>query len=58
MADRSMGPQLVSLSLTASEAVGLSQASIDDKLLGLLGPYTSMRSVRSILTHRGQLIGP
>jgi hypothetical protein len=37
--------------LTASEAVGLSQASIDDMLLGLLGPYTSMLSVHSILAH-------
>jgi hypothetical protein len=40
--DRSTGPHIVSLPLTPSEAVGLSQDFIDDKLLGLLGPYTSM----------------
>jgi hypothetical protein len=43
---------------TAREEVGLSQASVDDKLLDLLRPYTSMQSVRSILAHGGQLIGP
>jgi hypothetical protein len=57
-ADRSTGPHPVSLPLTASEAVGLSQASVDDMLLGLLGPYTSMQSVRSIHARGGQHIGP
>jgi hypothetical protein len=51
-----MGPHPVSLPLSASEAVGLIQDYVDDKLLGLLGPYTSTRSVRSIClwgpTHR------
>jgi hypothetical protein len=55
-ADRSSCPHLASLPLTASEAVGLSQASVDDKLLGLLGSDTSMRSVRSILPRGGQSI--
>jgi hypothetical protein len=55
---RSVGPHLVSLSLTASEVVDLSQDSVDNKLLGLLGPYISMRLVRSILTHGGQPIDP
>jgi hypothetical protein len=41
-ADRSMGLHPISLPLTASEAVGLSQDSVNDKLLSLLGPYTSM----------------
>jgi hypothetical protein len=58
MADQSTGPHSVSLPLTASEAVGLSQVSIDDKLLGLLDPYISMQSVRSILARGGQLISP
>jgi hypothetical protein len=40
--DRSVGSHLVSLPLIASEAVGLIQDSVDDDLLGLLGPYTSM----------------
>jgi hypothetical protein len=53
-----MGPHLVSLPLTASEAIGLSQDYVDNKLLGLLGPYTSMRSVRSIIARGGQPIGP
>jgi hypothetical protein len=47
------GPNPVSLPLTANEAVGLSQASVDDMLLGLLDPYTSMWSVRSILARGG-----
>jgi hypothetical protein len=42
VAGRSAGFHLVSLPLTASEAIGVSQAPIDDKLLGLLDPYTSM----------------
>jgi hypothetical protein len=48
-----MGPHLVSLPLSTKEVVGLSQASVDDKLLGLLGPYTSMLSVCSILALAG-----
>jgi hypothetical protein len=40
--DRSTGPHPVSLSLSTKEVVGLSKASIDDKLLGQLDPYTSM----------------
>jgi hypothetical protein len=44
--------------LTANETVGLSQPSVDDKLLGLLDPYTSMWSVRSTLAHGGQPISP
>jgi hypothetical protein len=57
-ADRSAGLHPVSLPLTTSEAVGLSQTSVDNKLLGLLGPYTSMRLVRSIHARGGQHIGP
>jgi hypothetical protein len=43
--------------LTFSETIGLSQAPVDNRLLGSLGPYTSMRLVHSILargasTHR------
>jgi hypothetical protein len=53
-----MGPHLVSLPLIASEAVDLSQASVDDKLLGLLSPYISMRSTCSILARGGQPISP
>jgi hypothetical protein len=53
-----VGPHLVSLSLIASEVVGLSQASVDNRLLGLLDPYTTMRSVRSIFARGGQHIGP
>jgi hypothetical protein len=37
--------------LTASEVVVLSQAYIDNWLLDLLGPYTSMRLVHSILAY-------
>jgi hypothetical protein len=32
-----------------------SHTTINSRLLGLLGPYTSMRSVRSILAHGGQI---
>jgi hypothetical protein len=53
-----MGHHPVSLPLTVSEAVDLNQDSIDDRLLGLLGTYTSMRSVHSILARVGQPIGP
>jgi hypothetical protein len=53
-----VGPRLVSLPLTASEAVGLIQDPVDDKLLGLLDPYTSMRSIHSILSHGAQPIDP
>jgi hypothetical protein len=53
LADRSMSPHPVSLPLTASEVVGLSQDFVNDKLLSLLGPYTSMLSVRSIFARRG-----
>jgi hypothetical protein len=56
--DRSAGPHPVSLPLMVSEAIGLSQASVDDRLLGLLSPYNSMLSVCSILAHGGQPIGP
>jgi hypothetical protein len=45
-ADRSTGPHPVSLPLSTKESVGLRQVYVNDKLLGLLGPYTSMRSVR------------
>jgi hypothetical protein len=38
-ADRSMGAHLVSLLLATKEVVGLSQASVDSRLLGLPGPY-------------------
>jgi hypothetical protein len=49
----------LSFSLTTTiEAVGFRQASIDGLLLGLSGPYTSMRLVCSILDHGGQPIGP
>jgi hypothetical protein len=37
--DRSVGPHLVSLSVSTKELVGLSQASIDSMLLGLPDPY-------------------
>jgi hypothetical protein len=57
-ADRSVGSHPVSLPLSTKKIVDLSQASIDDKLLGLLGPYTSMRLVHSILACGGQPIGP
>jgi hypothetical protein len=57
-AGRSLGPHLVSLPLTASEPVGLGQDSVNDKLPGLLDPYTSMRLIRLILAHGGQPIGP
>jgi hypothetical protein len=56
--DRSVGPHPISLPLSTKEVVGLSQASVDDKLLGLLGPYTNMRLVYSILAHVGEPIGP
>jgi hypothetical protein len=35
------------------EAVGVKSLSVDVRLLDLLGPYTSMRSVHSILARRG-----
>jgi hypothetical protein len=38
-ADRSMGAHLVSLLLSTKEVVGLSQGSIDSRLLGLPDPY-------------------
>jgi hypothetical protein len=57
-AGRSVGPHLVSLPLSTKEVVGLSQASVDDKLIGLLGPYISMWSIHSILARGGQSIGP
>jgi hypothetical protein len=38
-ADRSVGPHPVSLLLLTKEVVGLSQASVDNGLLGLPGPY-------------------
>jgi hypothetical protein len=38
-ADRYAGPHLVSLLISTKEVVGLSQASIDKRLLGLPGPY-------------------
>jgi hypothetical protein len=38
-ADWSVGPHLVSLLLSTKEVVGLSQASVGGKLLGLPGPY-------------------
>jgi hypothetical protein len=53
-----MGLHPISLPLIVSEAVGLSQDSVDDKLLGLLGPYIRMRSIRSILARGGEPIGP
>jgi hypothetical protein len=37
--DRSAGPHLVCLLLSSKEVVGLSQASVDSRLLGLSGPY-------------------
>jgi hypothetical protein len=40
-----------------NKAVDLNQAFINDKLLGLLGPYISMRSVCSTLARGGQPIG-
>jgi hypothetical protein len=39
-----------------NKAADLSQASVNDKLLGYLGSYISMRSVRSILARGGQPI--
>jgi hypothetical protein len=42
---------------TSNKAVGKNQVYVDNRLLGLLGPYTSMQSVRSILTHGDQPIG-
>jgi hypothetical protein len=42
----------------ANEARGVSQAHVDDQLLGLSGHITGMRSVRSILAHGDQPIGP
>jgi hypothetical protein len=38
-ADRYAGPHPVSLLISTKEVVGLSQASIDNRLLGLPGPY-------------------
>jgi hypothetical protein len=38
-AERSAGPHLVSLALSTKEVVGLSQASVNSRLLGLPGPY-------------------
>jgi hypothetical protein len=38
-ADRSVGPNPVSLPLSTKEVVGLSQCSINSMQLGLLGPY-------------------
>jgi hypothetical protein len=58
MTDRSVGPYLVSLPEATIEAVGVKPPSIDDRLLGLLGPYANMRLVRLILAHEGQPIGP
>jgi hypothetical protein len=51
------GPHPVSLLLSAKEVVGLSQASIDSRLLSLPGRYHLMQSLRSILAHGGQPIG-
>jgi hypothetical protein len=57
MADRSMSLYLVSLSEATIEAVGVKSPSVDDSLLGLLDPYTSIRSVHSILDCGDQPIG-
>jgi hypothetical protein len=56
--DRSMGSYPVSLPKATIEAMGVKPPSVDGGLLGLLDSYTSMRSVRSILAHGGQSIGP
>jgi hypothetical protein len=45
-----MGLYPVSLPEATIEAVGVKSPSVDGRLLGLLGPYISMQSVRSILT--------
>jgi hypothetical protein len=37
--------------------VRVKSPSVDGRLIGLLGPYNSMRSVCSILTPGGQSIG-
>jgi hypothetical protein len=56
--DRSAGPYPISLSEATIESVGVKPPSVDGRLQGLLGPYTSMRSVHSILAHGGQPIDP
>jgi hypothetical protein len=43
---------------TSIEAVHLSQASVDNRLLGLPAHITGMRSIRSILAHEYQPLGP
>jgi hypothetical protein len=43
---------------TVNEVVEKRQASVDNQLLGLPGPYYRMRSVRSILARGSQSIGP
>jgi hypothetical protein len=58
MAGQSTDPYPAYSPTTANEVVEKRHASVDDRLLDLLDPYTSMRSVRSILAHGGQLIGP
>jgi hypothetical protein len=42
-ADQSMDPYPVSLPDATIEAVGVKPPSVDGRLLGLMGPYTSMR---------------
>jgi hypothetical protein len=52
MANRFVGPYPVFLPKATIEAVGVKSPSIYGGLLGLLGPYTSMRLVYSILARR------
>jgi hypothetical protein len=53
MADQFVGPYSASLPEAIIEAMGVKPPSVDGSLLGLLGTYTSMRSVHSILAHGG-----
>jgi hypothetical protein len=57
-ADRSVGPYPVSLPIQPMKQWGQSQPPVDGRLVGLLGTYISMRSVRSILARGGQHIDP
>jgi hypothetical protein len=53
------GPAPVSLPTTTIEAAGLSQASVHENVILVYWAHnTNMRSVRSILAHEGQPIGP
>jgi hypothetical protein len=56
--DRSVGPHPVSLSPHKHRSSEESHTTFNNKLLGLLDSYISMRSVHSILAHGSQPIGP